>query len=376
MKTFDYLITMYYEMLTYPPVIQMAISAILLCLAAVFFMLLYLYSIRRYMERRDALRARIIPKIKVLFYDILYGEPPYANERILSAYEAIVGKLNKSKQRLAIQVLLDIKLRETEKSLRYEHIVKAIGIDEYLGRCFEFSSDATKMKAIQRLHLLELESLDAKILPFTYSKNKRLMREARFSHMQLSSSDPYRFLDETKEPLSKWDEINLLKIFTNEKEQGNLPKFSKWIKYSENTSLTLFLIKAAAYFGQQEAVPVLEKKLKDRKSEVRSEAARSLGLLKAVAHEAALIEMFDREPENCQLAIIEAVGAMNTGNAVGFLKNAYRNAHSIVLKKKIAHVIFRYQFAGCNVLKELKLLKNELDVKIIDHIEASLIKFK
>ena len=231
------------------------------------------------------------------------------------------------------------------------------------------------MKTLQKLQQLDLKSLDSKVLNYAYSKNKELRREARYSHLQLSENDPYRFLDEIKGDLTYWDEINLLKFLKIHNEKNELSNLGKWINYSDNNSLTVFLIKAAGLFEQFETKEVVYKKTKSNVTSIRTEAYRSLGKLKAAEYESKLIERFFSEKEECQLAIVRSIGLMNTGNAVSFLKKAYLEAKTIALKKEIALVSFTYK-SNYNLFEDLKATQDGFDRTIFNHIETQLIKFK
>ncbi|MBQ0738220.1 HEAT repeat domain-containing protein [Aquimarina celericrescens] len=375
MGILDFLIEIYYEIGTYAPIIQVAVASIIFSVIITISMFIYLSVIRYKHQKNINKKNQIRPQIEKLFKDILFGDTIYHEDEIYTEYTKIVGKLSARKIKLAIDVLLELKFNSPEKSRRYQSIVDALRFETYLEKKLDFSRGSTKMKTLQKLQQLDLKSLDSKVLNYAYSKNKELRREARYSHLQLSENDPYRFLDEIKGELTYWDEINLLKFLKIHNEKNELSNLGKWINYSEHDSLTVFLIKAAGLFEQIDTKEIINKKTKSKNIAVRTEAYKTLGKLKASEFEPKLIERFFSEKEECQLAIVNSIGLMNTGNAVSFLKKAYLEAKSISLKKEIALVSFTYK-SNYNLFEDLKATQNGFDRTIFNHIETQLIKFK
>ena len=332
MGILDFLIEIYYEIGTYAPIIQVAVASIIFSVIITISMFIYLSVIRYKHQKNINKKNQIRPQIEKLFKDILFGDTIYHEDEIYTEYTKIVGKLSARKIKLAIDVLLELKFNSPEKSRRYQSIVDALRFETYLEKKLDFSRGSTKMKTLQKLQQLDLKSLDSKVLNYAYSKNKELRREARYSHLQLSENDPYRFLDEIKGDLTYWDEINLLKFLKIHNEKNELSNLGKWINYSDNNSLTVFLIKAAGLFEQFDTKEVVYKKTKSN-------------------------------------------GLMNTGNAVSFLKKAYLEAKTIALKKEIALVSFTYK-SNYNLFEDLKATQDGFDRTIFNHIETQLIKFK
>lgn len=375
MDFFDFFVSLYYEIRTFAPITQVVVISIIFSLSFIITLFIYLSFMRYYYQVSSKYKLKVVPKIKGLFKDILYGNKTYSQEEIVEKYVKIVGKLNNSTTKLAIDVLLELKFKAKEKNEKFSLIVNALNFEEYLGKKLNFSKGSTKVKTLQKLQLLDLKELDAKVIPLAYSKNKELRREARFSHLHLSTNDPYRFLDEIKGDLSYWDEINLMKLLKIHKEKNQLSNLGKWINYSENVSLIIFLIKAAGYFKQTDTKEILFNKLKHENHKVRKEAYLSLGKIGAKEHEEYLMNNFFIEHEECQLAIIRSIGEMNTGNATEFLRRAFDEAKTINLKKEIALVSYNYK-ARYNLFEDLKACQSGFNKTIFNHIETQLIKFK
>ncbi|TXD50309.1 HEAT repeat domain-containing protein [Polaribacter sp. IC063] len=108
----------------------------------------------------------------------------------------------------------------------------------------------------------------------------------------MSSNDPYRFFDEFDKSLSKWDEIELMQYLKLQKNRGNLEGLGKWINYSKNDSLVVFLIKMVGFFKQKGIDDILIEKLEDDNELVRAQAILTLGELNIAIIETELIERY------------------------------------------------------------------------------------
>jgi hypothetical protein len=231
------------------------------------------------------------------------------------------------------------------------------------------------MKGIQELSSLAITASESNIFPFTYSRNTNIRKEARTSYLRLSKNDPFKFFDESKEPLNYWDQINLLKHLMSI-ENKVIPSFSKWIAYSQNESIIQFCIKMCAYFQQRESIPVLVDFLRTSFHDLRAEAFKALGELKAVETEDTLINMFNNQPDNCQAEIIKAVGNFQTGNAIDFLHHTFENSINIEIKKIAAQAIYNYGDIGKELFDALEQNSEHDSAIVLDHIANPLIKFK
>lgn len=378
MGLLDFFTSLFYEWQTFPLVIQIAVAVIFLSLIVMGAMMLNLYILRRRHRRDQRVEAKIKPEIKTFFLKLMESDDAISTNKIYDGFHEIAGKVNTESRQWAVDVLIRIKERKLDSSVVYKDIISALELEAFLEKKFEFSSDATKTKAIRELQLLGLRQLDSKVLPFAYSKNKDMKREARLSHLKLSESDPYRFLDETDYDLTPWDEISLLKILEEQYEKDQLENLGQWIAYSKNETLVVFLIRAAGIFNLVDTKSILIKKLKSDSVEIRSTAIRSLGKINAVDVEKRLIQMYRHEPEMVQQSIIEAIGEFKTGKQVAFLQRAFSDASTVELKKKITETIYHYpkSIGQDSLFEKMKEDKSGLEKKIFEHVETDLVASK
>jgi hypothetical protein len=294
---------------------------------------------------------------------------------------------------LAIEILANIRNENPQINHRYPLIINALGVKKYLDKKMTFSSPGTKKKALSIYSELGMAGTDSKLLSLAYSHNREIRNEARLSYLNLSKNDPYRFFDELKEDLSEWNQIKLMNMLIEQSLNVGLPNFGKWIAYSKNKSLIMFLIKAVAYFEQYKTIDVIRTKINDSDHKLRSEAILALGKLKDTDSEDMLKQIYFNQPDECQSSIIQTVGVFKTGKSLEFLISAFHESATIFMKKEIANIMYNYSIDGKKEFKKLKLntsLTETEDNDVISfsnyqcnnddllfrHIENNLILFK
>ncbi|WP_146106885.1 HEAT repeat domain-containing protein [Polaribacter porphyrae] len=310
-----------------------------------------------------------------MFEDILFTDKNYSEQEIFTKFEDIVEEVNRESLDIAVTVLVNFK-NEDRESEKYQLIINALGIVEHLENKFDSRSNSEKMDAFQEAFVLDLNKFDAKVLRYAYSRNQQIRSEARNSYLALSNNDPYRFFDEFDRSLSKWDEIELMQYLRLQKDRGNLEGLGKWINYSENDSLVVFLIKMVGYFKQRGIDEILMEKLEDGSELVRAAAISTLGELGIKETEQTLIDRYFTEPEICQVAIVKAIKKFNTGKSLNFLQEIFFESNNTDTKKIIAESILNYSYEGKIAFQNLKNSLSGFDLLILQHVETPLIKYK
>lgn len=371
----EWFLSFIYKIKTFPLIIQITIVLTMVFIVATLALMITIYTIRRRYNKMQKTLKNSVPEIIKLFDDILFTDKNYTEQEIFTKFEDIVDEVNRESLDIAVGILVDFK-NDDKESEKYPLIISALGIIEHLERKFDSRSNSEKIDAFQEAFVLDLNKFDSKILRYAYSKNKMIRSEARNSHLALSSNDPYRFFDEFDRDLSKWDEIELMQYLQLQKERGNLEGLGKWINYSKNDSLVVFLIKMVGYFKQKGIDEILMEKLEDDNALVRAEAILTLGELNITETEQDLIDRYYTEPETCQVAIVKTIRKFNTGKSLNFLQEIFRDSNNIDTKKIIADAILNYSYEGKIAFQNLKNTLNGFDLTILKHIETPLIKYK
>lgn len=371
----EWFLSFIYKIKTFPLIIQITIVLTLFFIVSTIALIVTVYTIRRRYKRLQKKLNQSLPSINNLFEDILFTEKRFSEQEIYDRYEDIVGEINRETLNIAVDALVEFK-NQQKQSDKYPLIISALGIVEHLERKFASRSNSEKMDAFQEAYVLDLNKFDAQILQYAYSNNKDIRKEARNAYLALSNNDPYRFFNEFERPLNKWDEIELMQYLKLQNERGNLEGLGKWINYSKNDSLVIFLIKMVAYFKQKGINDILLEKLDDDNALVRAEAINAIGELQIKSIEQQLIDRYYTEPEICQVAIIKTIKKLNTGKSLEFLQETFIESNNTDTKKIIAEAILNYGNNGKVAFKALKDNITGFDLLILEHVETPLIKFK
>lgn len=371
----EWFISFVYKIKTFPLIIQITIVLTIVFIIATIALMITIGTIRRKHSKLQKKLKKSVSEVVKLFNEILCTERVYSQQRIFSDFEEIVSEVNRESLDIAVKVLVDFK-NDQKESDKYSLIINALGIVEHLERKFDSRSNKQKIDAFQEAYMLDLNKFDSKVLRYAYSKNKQIRKEARNSHLALSSNDPYRFFDEFERELSKWDEIELMQYLKLQKERGNLEGLGKWINYSKNDSLVVFLIKMVGYFNQRGIDEILLEKVEDENAFIRAEAILTLGELQIKDTEQNLIDRYYTEPEICQVAIVKTIKKFNTGKSLRFLEEIFKESNNTETKKVIAESILNYSYEGKIAFQNLKNNLKGFELTILNHIETPRIKFK
>lgn len=353
MSFVEWFLSFVYKIKTFPLIIQITVVLTLGFIIATFALVITIYTIRKKYNRLQKKLKRSVPEIKFLFEDVLFTDKKFSETEIYDKFEDIVGSVNKESLDIAVDVLVDFK-NENKESERYGFLISALKIVAHLERKFDSRSNSEKMDAFQEAFVLNLNKFDSKVLHYAYSKNSRIRSEARNSHLALSSNDSYRFFDEFDGDLTKWDEIELMQYLKLQNKRGNLEGLGKWINYSKNDSLVVFLIKMVGFFKQKGIDDILLEKLEVTNEKIRAEAILTLGELDLDDTEQTLIDRYYTEPEICQVAIVKTIKKFNTGKSLRFLQEIFNESNNIDTKKIIAEAILNYSYEGKIAFQNLK----------------------
>jgi hypothetical protein len=375
MNFVEWFLSLAHKLKTFPLIIQITVVLTLGFIIATFALVITIYTIRKKYNRLQKKLKRSVPEIKSLFEDILFTDKKFSEKDIYDKFKDIVRDINKESLDIAVDVLVEFK-NENKESERYSFLISALKIVEHLERKFDSRSNSEKMDAFQEAFVLNLNKFDSKILHYAYSKNSKIRSEARNSHLALSSNDPYRFFDEFDGALTKWDEIELMQYLKLQNTRGNLEGLGKWINYSKNDSLVVFLIKMVGFFKQKGIDEILLEKLDDTNENIRSEAILTLGALFLKDTEQTLIDRYYTEPEICQVAIVRTIKKFNSGKSLKFLQEIFNESNNIDTKKIIAETILNYSYEGKIAFQNLKNSLKDFDLIILKHVETPLIKYK
>lgn len=370
-----------YDFLYFPTVIQIAVIFIFIALLSTTIAYISIL-VRRYRgHRRDVRRARINPKI-----DQLITENIILNEGILEDKPIEEITLNLEgfrkplyKKRWVRQALID-RLMEYRKNfvgtigelLRIVYLELELDKDSF--RKMKSNRWEKKVQALVEFTSMDFTIADVNILPLTNSKVRELRAEARHAYIKLSKNEPFKFFDIATEPLLQWDQIELFKIITSTKDIA-IPNFARWVTYSSNKTVISFCLKLIVYYNQQAAIPAVVKLLDTKDHFLRADAINCLGKMKIEEVEATLVNMYNNQPLNCQIEILKAVGRIESGKYIDFLRQEFLHATDFDLRKNAARSLVRNEWMAKDVIQELMVTSSPDNQLILKHVMNPLIKY-
>jgi hypothetical protein len=204
-------------------------------------------------------------------------------KKITAAKKNMSGQAGQNIKKLYLQLDLDthaIKLIETGKW----HLM-AIGI--------------------QQIGTMELKEHLARIYRFTNNKNELVRAEAQLAVLNLFGFEGLRFLDVITYQLSEWQQMKLLKELSVI-PHVNLTGIDKWLK-SENASVVVFALKLARNYHHFELYQEIVACLEHLESSVRTQAIYTLTEIFNEDTSKKLLDRFQSEEYQNQLAILKAV---------------------------------------------------------------------
>lgn len=231
-----------------------------------------------------------------------------------------------------------------------------------------------KVQALAELSDMNMSIADVTILPLTNSRNRELRAAARHAYIKLSKNEPFKFFDVVTEPLLMWDQVELFKIISTT-EHIAIPNFAQWITYSSNKSIVSFCLKLVVHYSQISAVPAIVRLLETKDHYLRADAINCLGKLKIEDVEEKLIHMYNSQPLNCRLEILKAIGRINSGRYVDFLRQEFLHATDFDVRKHAAKSLIRNQWAAKGLIQELIETATAENKLILKHNMNPLIKF-
>jgi hypothetical protein len=233
----------------------------------------------------------------------------------------------------------------------------------------------TKIKALSELTNMDIPISDSTLLPLTNSRNPTLRAASRNAYIQLSKNEPFKFFDIATEPILPWDQLEMFKIITTSKDI-TIPNFSRWVSYSNNKSIVTFCLKLIVHYDQRTAIPAVMELLSTKDHYFRAHAINCLGKLSAEDAEEKFITIYNSQPVNCQLEILEALGLIASGRHLDFLKNEFIHSFNFDIQMRAARSIIRHNTQNSRLLlNELMETTNEESKLIIKHCHNPLIKY-
>lgn len=371
----------FYYFLNLPLVIQIACVFIFLA----FFATLTAYVsivIRRYKGyRNDKRTARVIPRIDQLLTDhIILNEGLSNGTRVdeielpLDEFRIPLFRSSWGKQMLIERIISYKKSFTGSIGALLRQLYLELELDKASFKKMKSGKWNRKVQGMIELTDMDMSISDVNILPLTNSKNRQLRAEARNAYIKLSKNEPFKFFDVVTEPLLVWDQIELFKTITKT-EDISIPNFARWVTYSSNKSIVSFCLKLIVYYNQHDAAGAVIRLLDNKDHALRADAINCLGKLRCEEAEDRLVSIYSNQPLNCQIEILKALGRIDTGRYVTFLRQEFLHSTDFDIRKNAAKSLIRTRDVPEGMIQELIETGTAENKLILKHCMNPLIKF-
>ena len=224
---------------------------------------------------------------------------------------------------------------------------------------------------IQQIGTMELKEHLTKIYRFTNNKNELVRAEAQLAVLNLFGFEGLRFLDVISYQLSEWQQMKLLKELSVIRHV-NLTGIDKWLK-SDNPSVVIFALKLARNYHHFELYGDIVNCLEHPESTVRAQAISTLTEIYTEGTSEKLLDRFELEEYNNQLAILKAVKKVGDDADLPRLQS-YLTTDDFEMKLSVVRAIANVSEAGVELLmndaKSDSYPLNEMLTQIKSEIKA------
>lgn len=289
-------------------------------------------------EDISAEQQSIIDQLKIEITDIF--KRGIAVSILLKLMEEITGDIAESIQRLYIQAgFLEATLNNI-KSNKW-HIVA---------------------KGIRELTLFEVKEVHDAVLTQKNHPKKEVRKEVQLYEVNLFNFKGLEYLNELKEPLSEWDQIQLLEILQRFENQ-EIPSIVPWLK-SSNNSVVIFALKLAKIYNQFETSNVLIELLSHENEKIRVQTITVLDHLYVSEAKNILKKSFNKRTITEQIAFFK------------MLENLCDSDDESFLIEHVQHADFEIKLGALKLLKLINIDKfNSQKNRVSEDVYGEIIEF-
>ncbi|MBP9998379.1 MAG: hypothetical protein KBS67_03970 [Bacteroidales bacterium] len=199
---------------------------------------------------------------------------------------------------------------------------------------------------------------------------KNLARQALYI---CNDNEPFRYLEEDLEEIPRqYRYMSLHRMFGwlyhNQKQ---MPSFMVLAEKVNNEKSASFMIEEIAYWGRESEKQSVNKFFYSNKIACRVAAIKVVAMLGKTIWEDALVESYQKQPEEVQMQILETITALKSGKQAGFLEKCYISAPSKTLAEQALRCLFNYNAEGKEKFEKLSQTPmSERDRNILEQIRS------
>jgi hypothetical protein len=352
----------------FPELIQSALLVVGICLISLLFMYFYLVFKRVNRVIRTNFQAKWSMEINQLLAELLADDDLNTTQCV----EKYTHKFKKLPiKRTAIKLIVEAEIvrfhqQFTGKTAEVlSGLYVALELEKIAYKRLRDSNWENQVHGIKILAQLNIKQAAPKVLVLCDDEIATLRMEAQAAFLKLSDQAPFRFLDRAREHILDWHQLVLLEVITTAQDLV-IPSYSQWLTSKKHTVVILCL-KLIRQYQQFEAIPNLLDLLDHTNDEVRLLAIELLGQFEAYAHEEELIQRYATASHTEKLAILHALGQIESGKQLDFLQAQLGDdSYAIVFNALLA--IKKHGTLGEGLVKQLYETSLPKNCQLIDHL--------
>ncbi|RVT77341.1 HEAT repeat domain-containing protein [Flavobacterium sufflavum] len=308
-------------------------------IAIIIMLLIYLKNLRDRLRIKGRIKATYQKKYESDLIEYLYA---HDDENISQQQQKIVNYLkkcseNRLKRKIIISTFLKLKNEisgETADAIQNLYYQTGL-IDSATSKLKSKKWDAVA-RAIRELTQFEIKEAHDEILLLVNHPKKEVRTEIQKYLVKLFRFEGLEFLNVLENPLSEWDQIQLLEIL-NKFNNLEIPDMNNWLR-STNNSVVSFAIKLTKIYNQFGAKDDIIALFNHPNAEIRIEAINvvtHLGIYEAV--EILKQDLFDRSLEE-QIAFFKMMEEMSMPDDIPFIEE-YVNHENFFIRISVMKIM-------------------------------------
>jgi hypothetical protein len=340
----QYFVDLYNE---FPFLVQLVWIVIGLMFLAIILLTMYLKVIRYYLRKKDIEFTKFKNEYEALLVEYLYADKE--SEEFNIEQQSIILKIKshilfKNKRKRIISVLYKLmnevsgEMADSIKTLYYE-----TGLIDYALKRLNNKNWYVIAKGIGELTRFKIEEVYVDIVKFIDHPRKEVRKETQLYLVSLFRFEGLSFLNELKEPLSEWAQVQLLEILQKFDDQ-QICDIQPWLK-SKNDTVVLFALKLAQIYNQFEVKDTLTDLLSHQNKSIRIYVIEVLTHLYGIEAKDKLKANFN------DLSIEEQISFF------GLLEKLVIPSDEPFIEKHLFHKNFEIQLLALKILKSINIDK-------------------
>lgn len=205
-----------------------------------------------------------------------------------------------------------------------------------------------------------------------HNNNIRLM--ARMCYMICTETEPYRYLEEDlQERQALWRPMMLHRLFGWLRDTGRqMPQFLVLASVIKDDATAAFVIEELAYWGNEKEKAMIKDFFLSPMLKCRESALYAVAMLGDESQEQAIIDSYDKQPENLRRSCLKAIHAINSGRYTQFFVDAFRNTSSKETKECALTCLYSYGTDGRRIFEmmHVELSADPQSTNLLNQIDS------